>query len=129
MHTSPAPQRLPQVPQLLGSFDVLAQPLAQQLSPAAQIAPRHAQAPPEQASGAVQAWPHMPQLALLVRGSTQVEPQQTVGKLQVTPPHVHAPDSEQVPLEQQTAVEPVQSTPVEPQTHLPATQLLPGLQA
>jgi len=127
--TSPVRQRLPHMPQLLGSFDVLAQPLAQQLSPALHTAPWHAQAPPEQASGVVHAWPHMPQLALSLRESTQVEPQHTVGKLQVVPPHVHEPDGEQLPSAQQTAVAPVQSMPVAPQTHWPATQLLPGLHA
>jgi hypothetical protein len=52
--TSPLRQRLPHVPQLFGSFEVLAQPAAQQLSPPAQMVPLQAQAPPEQASGAVQ---------------------------------------------------------------------------
>jgi hypothetical protein len=55
LHTSPLPQRLPQPPQLLGSFDVLAQPEAQQVSLAAQMAPLQVQAPPAQASGAAQA--------------------------------------------------------------------------
>jgi hypothetical protein len=127
-HISPARQRLPQAPQLLGSSSVWAQPLAQQVSPAPQMAPLQAQAPLAQASGAVHACPHAPQLALSLRVSTQSALlQQTSGKLQVPVPHGQLPVVEQLPSEQQSTF--AMQPGMLPHLQVPPEQVSPGLQA
>jgi hypothetical protein len=122
-----ARQRWPQAPQLFGSLPVLAQPDAQQLSVGAQMAPLQAQAPLAQASGAVQVTPHMPQLELLVCGSTQVVPQQICVLVQKLAPHAQPIAPAHVPSPQQ-AVLAAQAAPV-PHLHTPATHDSPVLQA
>lgn len=125
--TSPARQRCPHAPQLLGSLVVLAQPDGQQLSPAAQMAPLHAQAPLAQTNGVVHVWPHVPQLPLLVRVSMQVVPQQTSGDVQNVVPHGHCPFVEHMPFEQHSPLVP--QAAVVPHLQTPATHDSPGLQA
>lgn len=121
-----------QPPQWSGSFCTLAQPELQQVSPGEQIWPAQAQAPPEQVSGVVQALPQVPQLALsLVRSWQAVLPQQTAGAVQLLRPHEQVPSLEhmaELPLTQQTGLEPVQA-PAVPHLQTPATHDSPGLQA
>jgi len=125
--TSLARQRWLHAPQLFGSFVVLAQPELQQVSPAEQTVPLHAQAQSAHASGVVQAWLHMPQLPLLVRGSTQVVPQQISVFVQKLAPHAQPLAPAHVPLPQQ-AVPAEQALPV-PHLQTPPLQVSPGLQA
>ena len=133
LQVSPAAQVMPQPPQLFGSLSVLAQPLEQQVSPAAQMVPLQAQAPLVQVSGAVQALPQAPQLALSSLVSAQVPAfgsQQTCGKVQLTPVEPHGqllPLGEQ-PVAPQHSVPVAQAAPP-PHWQTPPEQVSPGLQA
>jgi hypothetical protein len=121
-----------QLPQWLGSFCRLAQPLLQQVSPVEQIWPLQAQAPLEQLSGVAQAWPQLPQLALsLARSLQALPPQQIAGVVQVVAPQAQVPLAEHIalaPLTQHTGEAPVQAAPL-PQVQAPLTHDSPGLQA